>query len=495
MVKFTKINEVYTRIDCEQYLINELSDHFARFADNYRHMKLFKKGLWDGKIRYLNRGTRLFYTGLLKDFWAYCKNAGESDFEFVGFNKQSAFTEEQILDAIERYNLPVVPYQHQIDGAVEGLTKMRRLLLSATSSGKSLIIYIMIRMCIEEGLKVFIKVPSVLLVNQLYSDFAEYAVNDPSFNIEENVYKVSAGKEKYSEHPVLLSTWQSINVIKRSDDTGENLLDYMSQFDVVITDEVHEDDAEVSKTIMENAVNARYRIGLTGTIDIVKTQIETLVGLYGKSIRIKTTKELIDDGMASPLKIYAMILKYNDEDRKLISKADYHQELDYIISREDRNMMIAKLAGKLTGNTVILVRHINKHAKKLKELIEANTNKRVILITKDTKEEIREDIRKELETIDDAVIIATYKLMSTGVSIKNLMNLIYGSPLKSFIPIIQSIGRILRLHKNKKYAKLFDFVDDLEYNGKSNHTLEHFRNRFGYYIEEGHDVEVKEFKL
>lgn len=498
MIKFVKLNEVHSKIFCSSDLLHELIDEYAKFAPNYKHNPLFKARKWDGKIRFVST-KGIFYTGLLKHMWLSCKERGYSDFSFEGYDTTAYYTDDDVITRLEQFKMPFEFWEEQVLAITESLTRKRRLLVSPTSSGKSAIIYAVSRILMEDGLRVLIQVPSVMLVNQLVADFESYAKDD-TFDVEANVHKIYSGEEKFTDKPIVISTWQSIDAMeikeKKKVIDDERQRDFMESFDVVISDEVHKCEAKVVKSIMEKAINAFYRLGFTGTLkEDSKSLPENLIGLYGKPVVVTTTKELMEQGKVAKLKIYSLVLNYPDEMRKLVAKMDYQQELDTITGFEKRNMFIANLAKKLDGNTIVLLRYIDKHAKPLKELLEKHTNKKVIILDKDTKVNTREDIRKSLENIDDAIIIGTYALISTGISIKNLKYLIFASPLKSRTSILQAIGRILRLHNNKELAIAFDLVDNLEWKGKNNFLLDHFVTRFEYYSSEQHDVEIKEFNF
>lgn len=507
MVKFVKINEVYTKIICDMDLRYQLADVFAKFVPNYKYNPLFKAKVWDGKIRFVNQTTGLFYNGLLKDVWLKCKEFGYSEFEFENFDKTEEFTEAEILKKLESFNMPYEYYDYQLETIIEALTKKCRLFESATNSGKSNVIYSIARILEESDKRVLIMVPSVMLVNQLYNDFVEYA-KESEYNIEDNVHKIFSGQEKFVDKGIVISTWQSIlslaeretKVIKGKkksvivDDSIQR--EFLESFDCILADEVHGYDSSAVKEILEKPIYATYKCGFTGTLnDESKSLPETLIGLFGKVTKVISARELIDSGRATPIKIVPCILHYPNELRKLVSTMDYQEELDTLIGLESRNNYITKLATNVKGNTIILLRHIDKHAKPLQELLQKATNKTVILIDKDTKADIREDIRQSLETLDDIIVIATYRLIGTGVSIKNLRNIIYAAPLKARVAIIQSIGRLIRLLQGKDKVFLFDIVDDLEYNGISNYALDHFRIRFDIYMNEQHEVDLREYNI
>lgn len=494
-IVFKKVNEVYSQILCDDSILYSLADEYALYVQGYRFMKLFKEGKWDGKIRYINRLTGLVYTGLLEKVYASSKVMGVDSVSLEGYTKKVEYTKEQIIERIRAFNLPHDLYDHQWEAVFECLLNKRRAILSSTSSGKSLIIYCILRILEEDGHKIILTVSTSILLKQIVTDLLEYSKLS-KYNIRDKVHTLSSGVEKYTDKPITIALWQSINAMrpKKGDKYDTTLADYMQQFSVAMTDEVHEAQADCLKNIMENATNAYYRLGFTGTLD-GKSQIETIIGLYGKVVQVKTARELIDEGKATPVKIVPIVFSYNREICKFAHKMDYQKEVDMIIGMKKRNIALAKIAINTKGNTIIVVRHIQKHAKPLKELLETLTDKKIILLDKDTPSELKEEVRQSLETIDNAIVIATYKLISTGVSIKNLHNVILGLGIKREIAILQTIGRLLRLHDSKSMAYLIDIVDNMAYDGRDNFLLAHFKERFEYYTKEGHEIEFKYYDI
>lgn len=242
--------------------------------------------------------------------------------------------------------------------------------------------------------------------------------------------------------------------------------------------------------ILENCVNAKFRLGFTGTLKDCKISALQLTGIFGTVKNIISTKELMDAGYASKLKIKCIVLKYPEEIRKLVSTMDYNQELDTIVGYKKRNIFLANLADKLDGNTLTLIRFVEKHAKVLKEYYDAKENKITYLLTGETDKDEKMFVKDHLETVTNTNLMGSYGLLSTGVSIVNLNNLIFASPSKSKIRVLQSIGRLLRKGANKTEATIYDIVDDLRFEGKPNYMLRHFSDRYGYYKNEQFDVEI-----
>ena len=173
----------------------------------------------------------------------------------------------------------------------------RALLLSPTASGKSLIIYLLFRQLHEyQNLKGLIIVPTTSLVEQLFSDFGDY--NDGT--METLVHRIYQCKEKETDKPLTISTWQSLYKMPK---------EYFEQFDYVIGDEAHNFKAQSLTTILTNCVNAKYRIGLTGTLDGTKTHKLVLEGLFGPVRKVITTNELINQQLVSQFEIKCLVLK------------------------------------------------------------------------------------------------------------------------------------------------------------------------------------------
>lgn len=290
--------------------------------------------------------------------------------------------------------------------------------------------------------------------------------------------------EKY-EPPVQISTWQAL---QRSQSK------FFEQYDAVIVDEAHTASAMTVKSIMEKSVNAEYRIGLTGTIEDSKTHELPLTGLFGEIHHAISTKELMDKGLAAQLNINCIVLRHSEEQSAVVSKLDYASEIKVLVGDEHRNNMILNIAGQTTNNTLILFNFIT-HGKHLFD--EAKTrfpDKEVFYISGETDTILREAIREKVEKLDNAIIVASYGVFSTGINIKNLHNIIFAHPFKSKIKNLQSIGRILRLYGDK-VATLYDIADNYTYKKKVNTTYNHFASRIEIYIKQQFNYVINTVKI
>lgn len=370
------------------------------------------------------------------------------------------------------------------------------------NSGKSLIQYLIAReyLNLVEN-KILIVVPTISLVTQLYNDFIEYSKND-DFDVEAHCHLIFEGNVKNSDKQIVISTYQSIyNEPCTRDDEKKttkrgNL--YFEDFDAVMVDECHTVKGASLQSIMAKCINARYRIGVTGTLDGSLTNEMVLKGQFGPIHRVANTTDLMDRNILSNLRINFINIKYDEQTCINMKHADYHMEMDWLCTNPIRNNKICQMANKLKGNTLILVQYIEKHGKVLEIMLkDMCIDKQVFFVYGNTESEDREKIRKIAEEHSNVIILASYQVFSTGVNIKNLPNIIFGSPTKSKIRLLQSIGRGVRLHDDKEFLRVIDLCDDLRYAKRKsfNYILAHAMERLRIYQVEGFDVIESEITL
>ena len=473
----SKVNEVYAKIECEKHIAKEISEYFTFFVPGYTFVPAYRNKIWDGKIRLFDSRNSQIYMGLIGNVEEFCQ---ERDYtfthNFVDDDYPLYHAKKFIGDLqIHARGEPIEVREHQIEGYIHAMRKRRALLLSPTASGKSLIIYLIFRQLQQyQNLKGLVIVPTTSLVEQLYSDFADYN-ND---NMEEHLHRVYQGKDKESSKPLIISTWQSLYKLPK---------EYFHQFDYVIGDEAHLFKAQSLTTILTSCINAKYRIGLTGTLDGTKTHKLVLEGLFGPVNKVISTRELIDKNQVSDFEVKCLILKHPDEKCLEYKDKTYHEEIQYLSSNEVRNKFIKNLAVSLGKNTLILYQMVDKHGRILYDMIkdtEKIGNRKVFFVHGGTDTTDREEIRRIMEIENDAIVVASYGTFSTGINIRNLHNIIFAMPTKSTIRTLQSIGRGLRQSEGKEQATLYDIADDLRYKKHMNYTLKHFVERTKIYNDE-----------
>lgn len=487
-----KYNEVFLKIEAERGILRELSDEFTFYANNYMFQPSFKNKLWDGKIRLLDLRTNLIYSGLLYKIVEFAK---DRDYE-IEIDPVLELTQDfplvlakKFIDMLDIHSegKKINVREDQLDAFVTAIRNKRNLLISPTASGKSLIIYLLVQQMLyrKREAKGLIIVPRISLVEQLFTDFQDYASEIP-FNVSKHFQRSTVDNLKTDERNIVISTYQTLKNLPA---------EYFEKFDFIIGDEAHLFSANELKKISESCVNAGYRFGLTGSLDDSKTNELVLEGLFGRKHVVITTRELMDKGHLSKLEIKCIVLKHPEQVcQRVMLEKDYKKEIEEIISSSARNRFIKNLALSLENNTMILFDRVEKHGMVLYDLIKNSSNlknKKVFFVYGQTDVDSREEIRKLLNKYDDIIVIASYGTFSTGINTKNLHNLIFASPSKSRVRNIQSIGRSLRLFEGKEKATLFDLSDDFRLeNGKSNTTLEHFVKRLRIYDSEKHTYKI-----
>jgi len=479
----SKKNEVFLRVQAEPHVYYELADQFTFEVPGAKFSPAYKKKFWDGKIRLFNTQTGEIYIGLLDRVIQFCKDHGytyefkKNDYYGLPFEVNEMISKEGVKDymtAISKYQ----PRAYQIDGVYDALRHNRKLLISPTASGKSLMIYSIVRYFVEKKKNILIVVPTTSLVEQMYKDFADYGWDVGSY-----CHKIYAGKERETDSQVIITTWQSIYKLPRK---------YFERFSVVVGDEAHQFKSKSLISIMTKLHQAKYRFGFTGTLDGTQTHKWVLEGLFGPSYKIIKTDELMKKGHLAKLDINVLLLKHPPNKFE-----NFEEEVQYIIGHTRRNNFIKNLALDLKGNTLILFARVEGHGEPLYDLINSNKNndRHVFFVHGGVDTESRESVREITEQEKDAIIIASYGTFSTGINIKNLHNVIFASPSKSRIRNLQSIGRVLRKGNKKTKATLYDIADDISYKSRKNYTLNHLIERIKVYNEENFDYDIVNIPL
>ena len=477
-----KKNEVYLQIfSKEPHVHQELADYFTFEVPEAKYLKKNPRyKYWDGTIRLYSPATGDLYHGLMKHVqtWAdekkyiveYEKNDWYGDIEddnkFV-----SPAGVKHFMDKISN----IKPRDYQYKAVYEAIKYNRKLLLSPTGSGKSLMIYAIVRYYAATAKKILIVVPTTSLVEQMVNDFISYGWNANDF-----VHKIYSGKDKNTDKNIIISTWQSIYKFPKR---------YFDDIDCVIGDEAHLFKSKSLTGIMTKLHNAKYRFGFTGTLDGSKTHKWVLEGLFGSYEQVTKTEELIKSGYLSKFRIKILLCKHAPQ-----YFDSYHDEMEYLVEHKGRNNLIKNLVKDIEGNTLVLFNYIEKHGTPLYDLINNNVDdaRKVFFVHGGTEVEDREEVRKITETESNAVIVASYGTFSTGINIKRLHNIIFASPSKSRIRNLQSIGRVLRKGEGKDMATLYDIADDI---GGQNYTLKHLNERVNIYNDENFRYEVIKVNL
>ena len=451
-------DSVNIKVICDRSIAKELSEFFTFTVPNYKYIPAYRNKMWDGQIRLYNIHNQQIYHGLRE---YVLKFAAERNYTVsstipkptTSLSKKdvSLYLNEKLKPTVGTSKIKA--HEHQLDAIVHAINNQRCLLLSPTGSGKSLIIYTLIR---------------------YYQELLE----------TDTIY---AGQDKNTEKRVVISTWQSIYKMPQK---------YFNQFGAIFGDECHLFKSKSLTTLMTKLVDCPYRVGTTGTLDGTFTHKLVIEGLFGRVFNVTSTKKLIDKSLLSELKIECINLQYPIKEIEKIKRATYQDEIKWIVGNKKRNNFISSLCCKIKGNTLLLFNYVESHGKPLFDQIrEECPDKKVFFIHGGTETEQREFIRKIMDKEENAILVASYGTCSTGINIKNIHNIIFSSPSKSVIRVLQSIGRGLRKSDKKEMVKLYDISDNLQHKKYINHTMKHLDERIKIYNRENFSFEMVKIRL
>ena len=486
-IRVRKLTHANLHCQCDSGTAQELNEFFSFYVPGYKFMPAYRNKMWDGKIRLYSINSGELPAGLYLHLLTF---AEQREYEIVVEDSKygrpddsNKVNVDDLYDYIKKLEMPFEIRDYQFDAVATGIHRKRGILVSPTGSGKSLIIYVLVRFWLErlttgykypQGGRALIIVPTTSLVEQMHSDFINYGCPEGA------LHRIYSGKDKQFESAICISTWQSIYKLPKQ---------WFSQFGMVIGDECHGFKSKSLMSIMNKATEAEYRFGTTGTLDGAATHELVLQGLFGKIYRVTTTKTLQDNDTLASLTIKQIVLRYSEKIRKEFGKQSYQDEIDFIVSNEQRNRFIRNLALDLKGNTLVLYNFVEKHGKPLHRSIyeKADESRKIFFVSGGTDTTDREAIRSIVEKQDNAIIVASFGTFSQGINIRNLHNIIFASPSKSQIRVLQSIGRGLRKSDNDNNTTLYDISDDLSWLKRKNYSLIHSIERLRIYKNEQFD--------
>lgn len=506
-VTFTHIDETYIRLTTHPEARRMFKQEFSFYPPNYRFHPKYKAGLWDGRISMIGKGGEVL-KGLLPDLIQYAESIKcEYEIDDKIFDNVSEFSlsENDVVDFYKRVKASFVPHDSQQRAFVHCVNNGRAIVLAPTSNGKSYVIYGLSRFEAMQGKRTLIIIDRQQLVEQLRTSFdKEYGGGMKVATIYDKIDP--------NECDVFITTWQSIY---------ENPASWFKPFDCVIGDEVHKFKAESLKKIFSKCGHIATRYGFTATLDNdSKADRQTVIGMFGTPLRVSTTKEDMDKGISSRATIHCITLKYpskamkdikalmnekleeKKKRRKGVDQSDlgtiyFSAEYTYLEGLEERNRFIAKLATSLNGNTIIAFRR-TKHGKALYEMFKELGVENLHYVDGSTKLEKRLEIAEQIDNSNNAIAILSVGTSGTGLSIKNINNLIIACQIKSSIDVPQLIGRGLRkdAKTGKETVEIYDIGDFVNGNNDNpNVVYKHFLKRLEIYHKEQHNLQFYETTL
>ena len=470
MLTIEYLNESFIRAYSDSVAIEqELADRYTFDYPGAKYTPQFKAKIWDGKVRLYNTQEKTIFKGL-RDHIVQWTTENNIPVQYVNYTKQSIPDSKLIIDFLDSIHSNPPLRAYQLNAIIYAILNKRTVIVSPTGSGKSLIIYLLIQWYLAQNMKIMLVIPTTSLVVQMYHDFEEYSKsNNSNCIIIDQCQKLYSGFSKVLEKNVLITTWQSVY---------KQPAIWFNQFDVIIGDESHTFKASSLQSLMNKMTKTSIRIGTTGSLDNKKINNLVLEGLFGPIYKVTTTKSLQDSGQLAKLNITQLHLKYSPP---AIPIKTIQQELKYLATNNQRNKFICNLALSLTGNTLILFQLVENHGIPLYNNLLEKTQQKVYCIHGGIEAQEREDIRNILIKETNSILVASYGSMSTGINIPSLQNIIFASPTKSIIRVLQSIGRGLRLAENKTLCTLYDIADNLQVD---NLSYKHAQDRLEIYQKE-----------
>lgn len=504
-VRIKKKNASQVTVHTFKEIKDEIQQEFRYRAPNYFFHPLYKKRLWDGYIKLYNKATNVLPIGLVprllkflrkKDYPIEIEGNVAPKMVRKGLSEEEYFPRREAEGLFLSLNLPKDRYQlrdDQMEALLYAIRYEKVMLLSATSSGKSLLAYLIIRHIINKAGKnpkmCALVVPTTNLVEQMFNDFIEYSQGTDSnvFDPRKDCHRIYTGMNKQTNAPVIISTWQSLASI--------DIPDWFTPFRVVIGDEAHTFTADSLLDLMLNRfIKAEFRIGMTGSLNDEKVHRLMLEGIFGPKKTAITAKQMIERGLSSELSIKCIHLVYQKPERVALARKNYNEEVEFITKHKSRHRFLLNVVRELQGNTIVMFRH-RKHGRNLYKMFQSISSHKVFFVDGTTPVLERREVQKYTESHDNVIIVASTGVFSTGVNIRNLQNAVNAAPTKAKIKIIQSIGRILRKDGKGNRCLYIDIGDDLRTRLHINYAYIHFVKRLRIYEGEGHKYDLETFNI
>lgn len=444
-----------------------------------RYLPSVRLGRWNGKVSYFQLGGTT-YVNLLTEIIPYLES-NNYDIELVDLRDYltnftfNTITENTFSDRVwpnkhERSGQPIVLRDYQVEIVNNFLQNPQCIQEVATGAGKTLMTAALSYSCENFG-RTLIIVPNKSLVTQTESDYI-------NLGLDVGVYY---GDRKEWKHKHVVCTWQSLNNILKNTKNGVgevDVSDFMEDVIAVIVDEVHQAKADVLKQLLTGIMShVPIRWGLTGTVPKEKFESTSLLVSIGPVINRLSASELQQRDVLSQCHVNIVQLQDN------VELSDYQSELKHLLTDKNRLDTISKLVEKIveTGNTLVLVDRVTAG----EELVSRLPNS--VFVSGNTKVKDRKTEYDEIATSNDKIIVATYGVAAVGINIPRIFNLVLLEPGKSFVRVIQSIGRGIRKAEDKDFVQIWDITSNCRFSKR------HLTKRKEFYREAKYEYSVEKF--
>ena len=486
--------------ESEEVELEQLTFSLKKRIRGWFFNPLVKKKLWDGYVHFFK--NNFIPIGL----WSEVMKLGETfgfPVEIEGLERiiDTSYDEQDFRSWVEEFfadHPKYKPRDYQIDSA-SAIIK-HRLCTSeiATSAGKTLITFLVYGYLKTKGTlrKMLVIVPNTTLVMQMKDDWEEYSNGKLDMNIRQ-VY--GGAKDNDPNADVIVGTFQSLT---------KKTLDYYKGVDVVFVDECHQTRTVSVKNVIEKCKDSVYRFGLSGTVqEDNSADFTTIVALLGPMVKSIPPKFLFKEGYATPVKFRMMVLQYkNSELREKLYDVRRSKQMEgsqvlaleknVVVKHDGRFKFLMEMISKTTKNTLVLFSNVkDQYGKRMYDWLRENTDKEVFYVDGSVSKEHRDFYKKQMENGENRVLIASFTTFSTGISIKNIHNIVFTESYKSEIIVKQSIGRGMRQLQGKDSFTIIDVVDDLSWHKSSNYLYKHAKARLEFYKGYSSDIKIHKIPL
>lgn len=502
----------FEEIKPDEYKI--LKDNLYVLTENYRFHPLYKKGLWNGKINFLMNGTKIPFglynevKKMLNSHGIECKIHGLGNVVDPDFDTDEL--EKWCDEFYSKHNSKIKLRYYQIE-AVAKILKTRRCILElATSAGKTLIIFTAIAYMLEKEIanKFLIIVPRITLVEQIQSEFINY-LDDKDLD-KYNISLLFGGRKDIdtSKHNIFIGTYQTLTKISK---------DFFENIDCICCDEVHTASTKSIQNICSMLVNCHIRFGLSGTTKVTNHSHlagkYTILSNFGPLVMKVSSYKLSNEGFICKVNVKVKVLDYLQSDMKEklsnFKKGTSQDNLAKVFNLEKKiardsqkrsDYIVKTLMKDINTNTLLLFQSVSdKYGEMIANSLRINyPDKNIYYISGDTNIKERNEIIEKISTdTKTSFLVASYQILSTGVNIQNLHNLVMLESTKSETTVLQSLGRIMRLHKSKsdRQVTVYDLVDDFRFKKSYNFLFKHHKERLKLYDQENIDYEIENIIL
>lgn len=454
----------------------KISDACKYFLPHAYHMPAYKLGRWDGCVRYCDIGGRTYFHLLDKLVPILTQEGYEIEivdkrkpwnFEFLPVT-QTSYDHVAWPKKHPAEGQPIILRDYQVDIINKFLENTQCLQEIATGAGKTLITAVLSHKCEPYGRTIVI-VPNKDLVVQTEKDYKNLGLD----------VGVLYGDRKEYDKTHTICTWQSLSILEKKSKNYEAdfpIDEFLEDVACIMVDEVHKAKADVLRNLLSGVfAHVPVRWGLTGTIPKEEYDAVGCTCSLGPVVGKMSSKELQDAGVLADLDINVLQLQDG-----MIQFGNYAQELKWLVTDEKRLKEISEIIKSVAvnGNTLVLIDRIAT-GERLEDL-----NSDWVFVSGSMKQQDRQDNYDDVSEMDNKVIVATYGVAAVGINIPRIFNLVMLEPGKSFVRVIQSIGRGIRKASDKDYLNVLDVTSNLKYSKR------HLTKRKQFYKEQGFRFQI-----